>query len=492
VDPDESGANRSRDARFYDRAHFETLFATQPDPWRYTSPYERTKYEQTLAFLPSTRIERALEIGCAEGHFSVQLAPHAQALVAADISQIALDRAAERCASLENVRFVQLDVTADPLPGRFDLIVCSEVLYYVGDKEDLWTVAGKLADALEPGGHLLTSHPHLVVDEPDRAGFDWDHPFGAKVIGETIASVPSLHLAKELRTPLYRIQLFQRDSGELDAGLLSSPEIVELAEQPTPVPPERVADVLWHGGSPRNNGENQLVATYQLPILMYHRVAPDGSPALAHYRVTPEAFEAQLHYLRDAGFYGIGLEEWCAAMQARRPLPGRAILITLNDGYSDFATHAWPLLKRYGFTATVFLVADAIGKSASWNRIYGEDVPLLGWPEIRRLQDEGVTFGSHTASHRPLTALSLEQIVREGARSRAILERGLGEPVRAFAYPYGDVDPVVQHLVGACGYTFGLSCHPRLSRLYDDLLALPRIEVTGLDSLADLVTKLSS
>jgi len=150
-------------------------------------------------------------------------------------------------------------------------------------------------------------------------------------------------------------------------------------------------------------------------------------------------------------------------MMKRKGLLGRAILITFDDGYRDFLTYAWSLLKRYGFSATVFLVANEIGKSNQWDRVYGEEVPLLGWGEIRQLQSEGVEFGSHSATHQPLTGLSITDVVCEGIRSRAILERELQTPIRAFAYPYGDVDQVVQHLIGACGYVFGLSCRSGLS-----------------------------
>ncbi len=225
---------------------------------------------------------------------------------------------------------------------------------------------------------------------------------------------------------------------------------------------------------------------------MYHRVAPTGSTATARYRVTPEAFEAQLRYLRDAGFYSITLEDWRIAMATKTPLPGRAVLITFDDGYLDFFTYAWPLLKHYSFLATVFLAADEIGGTNHWDSFYGEEVPLLGWQGICQLQDEGVEFGSHSASHRPLTGLSLSEVVREGARSRALLQRKLGKSLQAFAYPYGDTDRVVQHLIGACGYVFGLSCRSGLSSFQESLLALPRIEVCGFDSLQEFVAKLSS
>lgn len=233
------------------------------------------------------------------------------------------------------------------------------------------------------------------------------------------------------------------------------------------------------------------VLTDSLPILVYHRITPAGSPATNRYRVSPEAFEGQLQYLRDAGYYSVTLEEWHVAMVTRKPLPGRAVLITFDGGYLDFLTYAWPLLKHYGFSATVFLVVDEVGKSNGWDRVYGKEVSLLDWKQIHRLQDEGVRFGSCSATHRPLTSLSLAEVVREGARSRAILNRAMGIPIKAFAYPYGDTDRVIEQLIGACGYVFGLSCRPGRSQYDDSLLALPRIEVTGSDNLQEFGAKFS-
>ncbi|OUL28411.1 glycosyl transferase family 2 [Nostoc sp. T09] len=474
----------------YDRSHFESLFSTQPDPWKYTNPYEQTKYEQTLSLLPSQRIEKALELACAEGHFTVQLAPHIESLIAADISQVALERTAQRCSNFQNISYQQLDMNKDPLPGRFNLIVCSEVLYYTGGLAQLQAVAEKIADALEPGGYLIMAHAHQIVDEPDKPGFDWGLPFGAKAIGDTFARLPSLNLVKEIRTPLYRVQLFQRQPRLQFPWLRHTPEIVELAKQPTPIPSQVEASVRWHGGQPSEIWNSQPVVTHRLPILMYHRVAPMGTKKMDRYRVTPQAFEEQLQYLRDTGFYSVGWQKWQLAMATRQPLPGRAIAITFDDGYLDFYEYAWPLLKKYNFTVTVFLVAERVGTSNSWDEAYEEEVPLLGWREIHQLQSEGVEFGSHAATHQPLTALSLTEIVQEGARSRAILERALNLPVKTFAYPYGDCDRVVEHLIGACGYTLGLSCRSGLSQFGDRPLSLPRIEVMGSDSLQEFIRKI--
>lgn len=223
---------------------------------------------------------------------------------------------------------------------------------------------------------------------------------------------------------------------------------------------------------------------------MYHSIAPSGPPALETYRVTPARFEEQLDYLREAGFRNVGLAEWGEAMRSRRPLRGRRVLITFDDGHRDFAEYAWPLLRRYGFQAVVFLVADRVGTTNGWDKDSGTTVPLLGWREVRHLQREGIEFGSHTATHPHLTGLSVEDIVREAARSRAVLRRELGSDVVALAYPYGDHDPVVTHLAGACGYTYGLTAGNATSGLTDDPLALPRLGVLGSHGPAEFAAKL--
>jgi peptidoglycan/xylan/chitin deacetylase (PgdA/CDA1 family) len=183
------------------------------------------------------------------------------------------------------------------------------------------------------------------------------------------------------------------------------------------------------------------------------------------------------------------MEEWRIAMETKRPLSGRAVILTFDDGYRDFLTEAWPLLAKYGFSATVFLVAGMVGQTNKWDRHYGQEMPLLDWEEIRELQKEGIEFGSHTLNHRPLTELSNEQVVREAARSKTILEQNLGTHIPAIASPYGASDDVIHHLVGACGYTFGLTCRPGPSQFRDSHLALPRIEIKGHDELQEFVAK---
>ncbi|MBZ0268353.1 polysaccharide deacetylase family protein, partial [bacterium] len=228
----------------------------------------------------------------------------------------------------------------------------------------------------------------------------------------------------------------------------------------------------------------------RLPILMYHSVADDGPAHLAPWRVTPALFEEQLRTFRDRGYVSVTLEQWRAARDRREQLRGRPLLLTFDDGATDFAEHAWPLLRKYGFGAIVYLVAERIGGKNDWDDCAGHDLPLMDWSTILRLQDEGVEFGSHTCTHAPLAALSPGDVVREGLRARHLLETGLGRPVRSIAYPFGDTDSVVAHLMAGCGYRFGLTCRSDISRYSDPLLELPRFHVDPAVPLDELLRRM--
>lgn len=473
-------------APLYGRHHFETLFSRKADPWQYTHPYEQKKYEQTLLLLQNKTFDKALEIACAEGHFTVQLAPRVKALDALDISEVALARAAERCGNFAHIRFERKDLMKDDLPGGYDLIVCSEVLYYAGEKKDLDRVAKKLARALAPGGCLVMAHGHQVIDEPDKPGFDWGLPYGGKAIGERFAKSPLLRLAREIRTPLYRVQLFQRRTYSFLPWKKKAQ--IEHRPQEVPVKKEVAPSVRWNGGAPSTFLPDEA-QTDKLPILLYHQVVPKDERTDLRFQISTEAFEQQLRYLVENDYYSPSWESWLLAMHSRKPLKGRAVKFTFDDGTQDFYDHAWPLLKKYGFTATVFLVTEKIGQESDWE--LHKNTPLMDWAAIKALQKEGVEFGSHTATHRSLTALSAEEIVKEAATSRTALLTALQTNVGVMAYPFGDSNDTVKHLVGACGYTIGVEVRDAACGLGEDWMALPRLEVKGTDDLQTFICKLS-
>ena len=102
---------------------------------------------------------------------------------------------------------------------------------------------------------------------------------------------------------------------------------------------------------------------------MYHRVAEDGPAELAPYRVAPALFERQLAYLRRHGYRTITVEEWLQVLAEQDGrIDDRVVALTFDDAYRDFVTDAWPLLREYGFSATVYVATDHVGGHAEWDR----------------------------------------------------------------------------------------------------------------------------
>jgi SAM-dependent methyltransferase len=137
---------------------FERIYQDDPDPWGYASDrYERDKYQRTLAALGERRFTSALEVGCSIGVFTALLAPRCDAVIAIDPSLTALARARERLRSHPNVELVNAAVPEGLPDGRFELVVCSEVLYYLAPEALLETLRG-IEQRLAPDGTLVAVH----------------------------------------------------------------------------------------------------------------------------------------------------------------------------------------------------------------------------------------------------------------------------------------------------------------------------------------------
>jgi len=141
-----------------ERGYFEGLYEADRDPWGFeTSAYEAEKYERTIAALEGRHFPRGLEVGCSIGVLTAMLSAHCDALLAVDVSELAVERAGKRLAELDHVRVERRTLPEEIPAGPFDLIVCSEVLYY-WDRELLSAALDELEPELAPGGSLLAVH----------------------------------------------------------------------------------------------------------------------------------------------------------------------------------------------------------------------------------------------------------------------------------------------------------------------------------------------
>lgn len=149
---------------YADAGYFEQLYARDPDPWRFASSfYERDKYAATLKALPLGRFARAFEVGCSIGVFTRQLAARCDELLAVDVSATALRQAEERCADQPFVQFAVMDARRQWPEGQFDLILFSEVLYYLGI-DGIHEAARRTLECLAPGGAAVLVNWHGPTD----------------------------------------------------------------------------------------------------------------------------------------------------------------------------------------------------------------------------------------------------------------------------------------------------------------------------------------
>ena len=144
--------------------YFEQLYTRDPDPWRFaTSTYEREKYAATVEALPPGRFRQAFEVGCSIGVLTRQLAPRCDALLGVDIAEAAVRQAEERCEDQPWVDFATMAVPDQWPAGEFDLILFSEVLYYLGI-EGIHRAAERTLASLAPGGTVVLVNWHGPTD----------------------------------------------------------------------------------------------------------------------------------------------------------------------------------------------------------------------------------------------------------------------------------------------------------------------------------------
>jgi len=199
-------------------------------------------------------------------------------------------------------------------------------------------------------------------------------------------------------------------------------------------------------------------------ILAYHSVSESRQDALT---VRMDDFENQMAWLYHHGYHSLTLAEF---MNQSIEKGERIVIISFDDGYADNYALAFPVLKRYGFVATIFLVSDYVNT----DHIFWWDVPkmttpadhtlyqLLTWEQVHEMAAYGIEFGSHTCTHpKQLTNLSTKQRWDEIARSRENLSVKLNCKIVSFCYPRGDLNTEVVQMVEKAGYGCAVVTPPR-------------------------------
>jgi len=235
----------------------------------------------------------------------------------------------------------------------------------------------------------------------------------------------------------------------------------------------------------------------RIPILTYHKITDIDFGVDAFWNVPPSLFARHMACLAAEGFKVLALHELYDCISMKAEIPRDSVVLTFDDGYANVFRYAYPVLKEYGFPATIFLTGDYSGGKNLywWDREVAErrpdlyeDVRVLNWDEIKEMQSSKlITFGSHSMSHQHLGQLPRPRIEYELRQSRAYLEKRLNQPVRFFAYPggiraYGDISEETDLLLVESGYQLACTSETGRNSLRDNLYALKRIGMGRNDS----------
>ncbi len=232
----------------------------------------------------------------------------------------------------------------------------------------------------------------------------------------------------------------------------------------------------------------------RISILMYHQVGR-FTPMRSHRANYCDSgrFARQMGLIAGLGYSVLDLDSALACLAGERPTPPRALVLTFDDAYDNFADFALPVLRRHGFAATVYAISGWLGRRAEWfAKDAGRELPrLMSAERLREVHGAGITIGSHSVSHLKLGESDPVIQARELRDSRSALEDLLGAEVRHLCYPFGSFDRAAIRAAAEAGYVSATTCLRGAATPRDHPLALPRKAISFGDSLAGFWWKLA-
>lgn len=232
--------------------------------------------------------------------------------------------------------------------------------------------------------------------------------------------------------------------------------------------------------SPTNK---EKIATYQVPILMYHYIRDFNDPEDkigTNLSVSPINFEKQLKWLKDNGYQSINpsdLEKLNEGSfnfaQDKNP---KYMIFTFDDGYRDAYTDAFPILKKFDFMGTFYIISDYVDRQ---NENY------LTWTMIQEMSTSGMNIGSHTLTHPDLTKCTTDRVNRELIDSEKIIKEKIEKTITDFCYPSGKYNEEIISQIENAGYKTATTVKNGIADQNSSLFELPRIRVQNETNLSN-------
>jgi len=217
-----------------------------------------------------------------------------------------------------------------------------------------------------------------------------------------------------------------------------------------------------------------------VPVLMYHHIGTKYDGYLRQFPgrvdsnvVKEEHFIQQIIYLSENGYYSTNMSTLVSVYKNKFKLPPKTIVLTFDDGYRDFYSSAFPILKKYHMQATINIITDYIG--------YPDH---LTWEMLKEIRNSGlITIASHSKSHPSMPTLTASRIVEEAEISKHVLEEGLGIKITDFCYPSGSFNDNVVNALQTAGYTDAVTTQPGKWKANIDPFKIPRQRISYNNSL---------
>jgi peptidoglycan/xylan/chitin deacetylase (PgdA/CDA1 family) len=211
-----------------------------------------------------------------------------------------------------------------------------------------------------------------------------------------------------------------------------------------------------------------------VPILAYHSVSADPPAWIAPFAVSPAAFARHMDAVVASGREPVTVSHYADGLRGQCALPERPVLITVDDGFEDFAHSALPVLADRGICSTLYVTTGALADGVQESVL--PPASMLSSADLRDVEAAGVEIGAHSHTHRQMDLISQQDVVAELSRSASILAEILGHHIRSFAYPHGYWTPRVRRLAAA---SFDSACTVgnAFSTAHDELMTLSRILV---------------
>ncbi len=219
----------------------------------------------------------------------------------------------------------------------------------------------------------------------------------------------------------------------------------------------------------------------RLPVLMYHYVEPwpaDADEARKNLTVRPEDFAAQMQYLAENGYATVSLYDLLDALSLGRTLPEKAVVLTFDDGYRGLMEYALPVMQRYGFAGTVFVITEFSDR---------ELPAYLTWPQVRQLFGLGWRIEPITKTHTPLAGQPRDKQLYEMLGSIETIQANLGVRPRFFAYPMGKYDELTLQLAREMHLWGGVTTGGGRLHAYTERFTWTRMRVDGRGTLKDFI-----